>query len=81
MIQLVIFSKSTCVRDVGGSHYPSDLLHALQIWRETSMAAENLFINDSRNWQAIEAIRKSLPQLYIVSAFALVVKACAQQFN
>lgn len=80
-VTMVFFNVFTCVRDIGGSHYPSDLLHALQIWREASMAAENLFIDNSSNWQAIEAIRKSFPQLYIVSAFALVVKSCAKQFS
>lgn len=38
------------------------------------MAAENLLINDSSYWQAIEAVRECLPQLDIVSAFALVVE-------
>lgn len=38
------------------------------------MAAENLFINDSCYWQAIEAICECLPQLDIVSAFAFVVE-------
>lgn len=38
------------------------------------MTAENLLVNDSCYWQAIEAVRECLPQLDIVSAFALVVE-------
>ena len=64
----------TCVRDISGSHYSPDLLHALKIWRKSAMTAENLLINDSCYWQAIEAVRECLPQLDIVSAFALVVE-------
>jgi hypothetical protein len=39
------------------------------------MHGEDLLINDSGNWQAVEAIRKCLPQLDVVSAFALIVEA------
>lgn len=38
------------------------------------MHGENLLVNDGRNRQAVEAISKSLPQLDIVPALALVVK-------
>lgn len=38
------------------------------------MATEDFLINNSSYWQAIEAVRKGLPQLYIVTAFALIIK-------
>lgn len=38
------------------------------------MHGEDLLINDSGDWQAIEAIRKSLPQLNVVSSLALIVE-------
>ena len=39
------------------------------------MHTEDFLINDSRYRQAIEAVGEGLPQLNIVSPFALVVKA------
>jgi hypothetical protein len=40
-----------------------------------SMTAENLFVDDGGDGQAIEAIRKSLPQFYVIAAFTLVIEA------
>jgi len=39
------------------------------------MHAENLFIDDSSDWEAVEAIRESLPKLHVIPSFAFVVKA------
>lgn len=39
------------------------------------MHGEDLLVNDGRNRQAIEAVRKSLPQLDVVSSLALIVEA------
>jgi hypothetical protein len=36
---------------------------------------EDLFVNDGGNRQAVEAIRKGLPQLDVVSPLALVIEA------
>lgn len=38
------------------------------------MHSEDLFVNDRSNGQAVEAIRKGLPKLDVVSSFALVVE-------
>ena len=38
------------------------------------MHGENLFVNNSRNGQAVEAVGESLPQLDIVSSLAFVVE-------
>ena len=34
------------------------------------MAAENLFVNDGGNWQAVEAVREGFPQRDVVPTFA-----------
>ena len=39
------------------------------------MHGEDLLVNDCGNRQAVEAIRESLPQLYVVPSFAFVVKS------
>lgn len=39
------------------------------------MHGEDLLVNDSRNWQAIEAVGEGLPQLDVVSSLALVIEA------
>ena len=38
------------------------------------MHREDLFVNDCRNGQTVEAIRKGLPQLDVVAALALIVE-------
>ena len=39
------------------------------------MHGENLLVDDSGDRQAVEAIRKSLPKLYVVTTLALIVEA------
>lgn len=39
------------------------------------MHGEDLFIDDRSDWQTVEAIRKGLPQLDVVSPFAFIVEA------
>jgi len=39
------------------------------------MHSENLFIDDSSNGKTVEAIRKRLPELDVVTPLAFVVKA------
>ncbi len=59
---------------VGWTHYATDLLHGVQIRAQATVHGEDLLIDDGRNWQAVEAVRKCFPQLDIVAALALVVK-------
>lgn len=60
---------------ISRSHHTPDLLHAIQIRAQPPMHRKDLLINNRRNRQAIEAIRKRLPQLDVVSSLALVVEA------
>lgn len=39
------------------------------------MHGENFLVNDSCDWQAIEAIGKRLPEFNVISSLALVVKS------
>jgi hypothetical protein len=39
------------------------------------VAAEDLFIDDSREWEAVEAICECFPELDVISPFAFVVEA------
>ena len=39
------------------------------------MHGEDLLIDDSGNWQAVEAVGESLPQLDVVPSLAFVVEA------
>jgi hypothetical protein len=39
------------------------------------MHGKDLFINDGRNWQAVEAVGKRLPQFDVVPPLALIVEA------
>lgn len=38
------------------------------------MHSEDLFVNDGSNRKAVEAVGESLPELYVVSALALIVE-------
>jgi len=57
------------------SHDTANLLHGVEIRAETAVHSENLLINDGSNGQAVEAVRKSLPKLDVVTALAFVVEA------
>lgn len=39
------------------------------------MHSKDLLVNDGSNWQAVEAVRESLPELDVVSSFAFIVEA------
>lgn len=66
----------TCVGHVSRSHYPPDLLHSLKVGREAAVAAEYLLVNYRGDGEAVKAIRERFPELYVVSAFALIVETC-----
>lgn len=59
---------------VSWSHDTADLLHGVQIGTQTAVHGEDLLINDGCDRQAVEAVRKCLPQLDVVPALALVVE-------
>lgn len=67
-------AKETAVWDVSWAHNPADLLHGVEIWRETTVHGENLLVNDGSNWQAVEAVGEGLPQLDVVATLALIVE-------
>jgi hypothetical protein len=46
---------------ISWSHHTADLLHGVEIGTETSVHGEDFLVDDGGNWQAVEAIRKSLP--------------------
>lgn len=59
---------------ISRSHDPPDLLHRVQIGAQTTVHGEDLLVDDSGNWQAVEAVGECLPQLDVVSPLALVVE-------
>jgi hypothetical protein len=68
-------TEETCVWDISGSHDSLDLVETAQLWGEPSMHAEDLFVNNGCNGQAIEAVSESFPQFDVVSSLALIVEA------
>ena len=65
----------TCIGNVCRSHDPSNLLHGLKIGAKTTMHSENLLIDDGSNGQAVEAIRKCLPEFDVVASFTCMYLA------
>lgn len=60
---------------IGRTHDAADLLHRVQVWAQTTVHGEDLLVDDGGNGQAVETVRKRLPQLDVVPALALVVEA------
>ena len=50
-----------------------DLLHALEIWTESAVTAENLLVDDGGDGQAVEAVRERLPQLDVVTSLTFIL--------
>lgn len=67
-------AKQAVIGDVRRPHNATDLLHGLQVGRETTVHAENLLVDNSSDWQAVEAISEGLPELDVVTPFAWRVK-------
>ncbi|GBE58997.1 ABC1 family protein, putative [Babesia ovata] len=63
------------VRHVSWSRNLPDLVHGVQLRRETAVHAKYLIVNDRSHRQAVEAVREHLPKLHAVAALALVVKS------
>jgi hypothetical protein len=68
-------AKKTAVGDISRTHHPADLLHRVKVGAETAVHCEDLLVNDGSNGKAVEAVRKCLPKLDVVSTLALVVEA------
>lgn len=65
----------TCIWDIRWPHYPSNLFHALKIWREPTMATEYFLVNNGGNGQAIKTICECFPQFDVVPTFAFIVES------
>mmetsp|Transcript_20130 Transcript_20130/g.47559 ORF Transcript_20130/g.47559 Transcript_20130/m.47559 type:complete len:311 (+) Transcript_20130:506-1438(+) len=68
-------AKQACVRHVRRPHDVLNLLHALQVWREAGVHAEDLLVDHRRDGQHVEHLLELLPKLDVVSPLALVVEA------
>lgn len=60
---------------ISGTHHAADLLHRVQVRTQTTVHREDLLIDDRGDGKAVEAISERLPELDVVSAFALIVEA------
>lgn len=67
-------AQQTGIGDIGWARNTSDLVHVVQFGRETTMHAENLFIDNGRNRKCVEHIGERFPQFNVVSSLALIVK-------
>lgn len=68
-------AKEPLVGHVRRPHDPPDLVHRLQVGTETAVATENLIAHDGGHGHAIETAGEYFPKLYVVPAFAFVVKS------
>ena len=52
-----------------------DLFHVRLLGTQTAVHAEDLFVDDGHNWQAVEAIGERLPEFDVIPSLTLVVKS------
>lgn len=67
-------TEQTTVGNVRGTHDSADLLHGVEIRAQTTVHGEDFLVDDGCNRQAVEAVRKRLPQLNVVTSLALIVE-------
>jgi hypothetical protein len=60
---------------ISRSHHTPNLLHGVEVWAKTTVHSEDLLVDDSGNGQAVEAVGEGLPELDVISPFALVVES------
>ena len=63
-------TQKPCVRNIGGSHDPSDLLHALEIRTQTSVATEDLLVHNGGDGETVETVGECFPQFDVVASLA-----------
>lgn len=68
-------AQQACVRHIRRSNDALDLIKTRQLRTQPPMRAKDLFVDDSRAREAIEAIRESLPELDPKPALALVIES------
>lgn len=68
-------AQQSRIRHVGGPHDPLDLIQTGELGTQPPVSAKDLFVNDGRAGQAVEAVREGLPQLDAEATFAFVVEA------
>jgi len=68
-------AEQTAIRNISWPHDATNLLHGVEVRAQSSVHREDLLVDDGSDWQAVEAVGESLPQLDIVSALALIVEA------
>lgn len=62
-------AQQTLIRYVCRSHDATNLLHRLQIGRQSTVAAEDLLVDDSSDREAVETIGEGFPEFDVVSSF------------
>lgn len=62
------------ITHISRAHNAADLLHGVEIRTQATVHGEDLFVNNSSDRQAVEAIGECLPQLDIVPSLALIVE-------
>lgn len=65
----------SCRTYISRTHHTPDLLHGVEIRAQTTVHREDLLVNDCSDRQAVEAVRKCLPQLDVVAPLAFVVES------
>lgn len=68
-------TDETSVRNVGRAHKPTYLIHVGNFWGETTMHADDFFIDETTDGHTVEHVTELLPQLDVVAPLTFVVEA------
>merc|ERR1712187_160523 len=68
-------ANQTCVWHVCWADKPTNLIHVINLWRKSTMHADDLLIDEAANRHAIEHVAELFPELDIITAFAFVIEA------
>jgi uncharacterized protein YacL (UPF0231 family) len=65
-------ADQTSISDIAGTNDLLDLVHNSEFRGQATVAAEDFFVDDAGDGEAVEGVGEGLPELDVVAAFALI---------
>lgn len=68
-------AKQAAVRHVCGPNEPPNLVQVVDLRGQPSVHAQDLFVDASTDWQAVEDVAELLPKLDVIPSLAFVIES------
>ncbi len=65
-------AEKPSVGNVGGSRDAFDIVEVRQVWGQTSVHADDLFVDNGTHRKTVKGVRKRFPKFDVVSPFAYI---------